>query len=135
MMDPVRKTGEEFYAMLVDENCKGSAAALEWERCLPKSQAESFTTKLSSISRPSMPQERQLRMYQARSRIRRQAKLCSDAIAQPYLIGKMGITVGCSGSRTYMGIEESELTVGIPADLLKVLIEGLRAIIGKAPAK
>jgi uncharacterized protein (DUF169 family) len=47
----------------------------------------------------------------------------------------MGITVGCSGSRTYTGIQESELTVGIPANLLKDLIEGLRAIIGKATAR
>lgn len=61
--------------------------------------------------------------------------LCSDAVAQPYLTGKMGITVGCSGSRSYTGIEESELTVGIPVNLLKNLIEGLRAIAGRAPAK
>lgn len=61
--------------------------------------------------------------------------LCSDAVAQPYLTGKMGITVGCSGSRTYTGIQESELTVGIPAKLLKDLVEGLRAIVKKVPAK
>ncbi|MGB9940668.1 DUF169 domain-containing protein [Methanosarcina sp.] len=54
--------------------------------------------------------------------------LCSDAVVQPYLTGKMGITVGCSGSRTYTGIEESELTVGIPVNLLKNLIEGLRGL-------
>ena len=61
--------------------------------------------------------------------------LCSDAVAQPYLTGKMGVTVGCSGSRTYTGIQESELTVGIPANLLKDLVEGLRAIVGKATAR
>jgi uncharacterized protein (DUF169 family) len=61
--------------------------------------------------------------------------LCSDAVAQPYLTGKMGITVGCSGSRTYTGIQESELTVGIPAKLLKDLVEGLRAIVGKVAAR
>jgi uncharacterized protein (DUF169 family) len=61
--------------------------------------------------------------------------LCSDAVAQPYQTGKMGITVGCSGSRTYTGIQESELTVGIPAKLLKDLVEGLRAIVGKTPAR
>lgn len=61
--------------------------------------------------------------------------LCSDAVAQPYLTGKMGITVGCSGSRTYTGIQESELTVGIPAKLIKDVVEGLRAIVKKVPAK
>jgi uncharacterized protein (DUF169 family) len=61
--------------------------------------------------------------------------LCSDAVAQPYLTGKIGITVGCSGSRTYTGIQESELAVGIPAKLLKDLVEGLRAIVGKGPAR
>lgn len=61
--------------------------------------------------------------------------LCSDAVAQPYLTGKMGITVGCSGSRTYTGIQESEMTIGIPAKLLKDLVEGLRAITGKNPVR
>jgi uncharacterized protein (DUF169 family) len=60
--------------------------------------------------------------------------LCSDAVAQPYLTGKMGITVGCTGTRTYTGMQESELTVGIPAKLLKDVLEGLRAIVKKVPA-
>jgi len=60
--------------------------------------------------------------------------LCSDAVAQPYLTGKMGITVGCTGTRTYTGMQESELTVGIPAKLLKDVVEGLRAIVKKVPA-
>ncbi|MCQ1535680.1 hypothetical protein FTO70_08305 [Methanosarcina sp. KYL-1] len=60
--------------------------------------------------------------------------LCSDAVAEPYLSGKIGITVGCTGSRKHTGIQDSELTVGIPAKLLKTLVEGLRSIAGKAPA-
>lgn len=46
----------------------------------------------------------------------------------------MGITVGCMGSRTYTGIQESELTAGIPAKMLPDLVEGLREIVGKTPA-
>jgi len=59
--------------------------------------------------------------------------LCSDAVAQPYLTGKIGITVGCTGTRTYTGMKESELTIGIPAGLIKDLVEGLRAIVKKVP--
>ncbi len=60
--------------------------------------------------------------------------LCSDAVAQPYTTGKIGITLGCSGSRNYTFIQESELTVGIPIRLLKDIVEGLRKIVETAPA-
>lgn len=39
--------------------------------------------------------------------------LCSDTVAQTYLTGKMRIAVGCAGARTYTGMQELELTVGI----------------------
>lgn len=54
--------------------------------------------------------------------------ICSDAVAEPYLSGKVGITVGCSGSRKFTGIKDSELTMGLPVGKLKELMEGLRAI-------
>lgn len=183
MIDRVRKTGEEFYAMLEDETCKGGAAALGMGRMPPKVASGEFyyetlkhfktidasrktmekvpkleaETRIASIYAPlesatfmpdvvviiCTPKQvmllTQAILYNEGGRLEAEfagkQSLCSDAVAQPYLTGKMGITVGCSGSRTYTGIEESELTVGIPVNRLKDLIEGLRAIVGKAPAK
>jgi hypothetical protein len=44
----------------------------------------------------------------------------------------MRIAVGCAGSRTYTGMQELELTVGIPSKLIRDLVEGLRAIVGRS---
>ena len=57
--------------------------------------------------------------------------ICSDAVAEPYLSGKIGITVGCTGSRKFTNIRDSELTMGLPVGKLKELMEGLRAISGE----
>lgn len=183
MVDRVRKTGEEFFATLEDESCKGGAAALGLGKMPPKVESGEFYyetlkhfktleasqktmgkvprieagSKIASIYAPLesasfMPDVvviicnpkqvmllTQAILYNEGGRLEAEfagkQSLCSDAVAQPYLTGKMGITVGCSGSRTYTGIEESELTVGIPVNLLKDLIEGLRAIVRKASAK
>jgi len=182
MMDRVRKTKEEFYAILEDETCKGGAAALGLGHMPPKLASGEFyyeTLKHFKTLEASKKTLEKIPMLEAESTIgsiyaplesasfmpdvvviicspkqvmlltqailyneggRLEAEfagkqsLCSDAVAQPYLTGKMGITVGCTGSRTYTGIQESELTVGIPVSLLKDLVEGLRAIVGKAPA-
>lgn len=183
MVDRVRKTGEEFYATLEDETCKGGAAALGLGKMPLKVESGEFYyetlkhfktleasrktlekiprieagSKIASIYAPLesatfMPDVvviicnakqvmllTQAILYNEGGRLEAEfagkQSLCSDAVALPYLTGKMGITVGCSGSRSYTGIEESELTVGIPVNLLNDLIEGLRAIAGKAPAK
>ncbi|AKB78082.1 hypothetical protein MSHOH_1599 [Methanosarcina horonobensis HB-1 = JCM 15518] len=182
MMDQVRKTKEEFYAVLEDQTCKGGAAAMGLGHMPPKlASGEFYYDKLkhfrtleaskktleqvpmleaeSTIATLYAPLESasfvpdvvviicspeqmmlltQAALYKEGGRIEAEfagkQSLCSDAVAEPYLTGKMGITVGCTGSRTYTGIQSSELTVGIPAKMLADLVEGLRAIIGKAPA-
>src|SRR5665647_596704 len=117
IVDRVRKTREEFYAALESASFMPDVVVII---CSPK-QIMLLTQAI---------------LYNEGGRVEAEfagkQSLCSDAVAQPYLTGKMGITVGCSGSRTYTGIQESELTVGIPAKLLKDLVEGLRAIVGKA---
>ncbi|HUH79588.1 MAG TPA: DUF169 domain-containing protein [Methanoregula sp.] len=54
--------------------------------------------------------------------------VCSDACAQTYLTGKVNFSLGCDGSRKYSGIEDSELVMGIPAELLPEIVESLRVI-------
>jgi len=182
MVDHVRKTKEEFYAVLEDQACKGGAAAMGLGHMPPKlASGEFYYDKLkhfktleaskktlervpmieaeSMIAALYAPLESasfvpnvvviicspkqmmlltQAALYKEGGRVEAEfagkQSLCSDAVAEPYLTGKMGITVGCTGSRTYTGIQESELTVGIPAKILTDLVEGLRAIVGKAPA-
>ncbi len=182
MVDHVRKTKEEFYAVLEDQACKGGAAAMGLGHMPPKLASGEFyydklkhfktmeaskntLTKVPMVEAESIlatlyaPLESssfvpdvvviicspkqimlltQAALYKEGGRIETEfagkQSLCSDAVAEPYLTGKMGITVGCTGSRTYTGIQESELTVGIPAKMLPDLVEGLRAIVGKAPA-
>ena len=182
MVDHVRKTKEEFYAVLEDQACKGGAAAMGLGHMPPKLasgefyydklkhfktleaskktlervpmiEAESMMATLYSplesasfvpdvvviiCSPKQMMLLTQAALYKEGGRVETEfagkQSLCSDAVAEPYLTGKMGITIGCTGSRTYTGIQESELTVGIPAKLLQDLVEGLREIVGKVPA-
>ncbi len=54
--------------------------------------------------------------------------LCSDAVVQAYKEGKVGVTVGCSGSRTYTKIEDEEMIMGIPVELLPDVLSGLKEI-------
>lgn len=57
--------------------------------------------------------------------------ICSDGVVQAYRDGEIGITVGCSGSRAYTEIEDEEMTIGIPVELLEDIVKGLREICAK----
>ncbi|KKH49530.1 hypothetical protein EO95_18185 [Methanosarcina sp. 1.H.T.1A.1] len=57
--------------------------------------------------------------------------LCSDGVVQAYKEGKIGVTVGCSGSRAYTEIADEEMIMGIPVELLPDVIAGLRIICPK----
>lgn len=57
--------------------------------------------------------------------------LCSDGIVQAYKEGKIGVTVGCSGSRTYTKIADEEMIMGIPLELLSDVVDGLKEICPK----
>jgi uncharacterized protein (DUF169 family) len=58
--------------------------------------------------------------------------VCSDACAQTYLSGHVNFSLGCDGSRKFSGIDDGEMVVGIPAELLPEIIDGLR-IVAAAP--
>jgi uncharacterized protein (DUF169 family) len=57
--------------------------------------------------------------------------LCSDGVVQVYKEGKIGVTVGCSGSRTYTNISDEEMIMGIPIELLASVAEGIKEICPK----
>jgi len=54
--------------------------------------------------------------------------VCADACAQTYLNGKVNFSLGCDGSRKFSGIEDGEMVMGIPAEILPELIEALRVV-------
>jgi len=50
---------------------------------------------------------------------------------QVYKEGKIGVTVGCSGSRSYTKIADEEMIMGIPVELLGDVVSGLKEICPK----
>jgi uncharacterized protein (DUF169 family) len=58
--------------------------------------------------------------------------VCSDAVAQTYLTGKPNFSLGCDGSRTFSGINDDEMVMGFPAEMLPELVDAVR-VITRAP--
>jgi uncharacterized protein (DUF169 family) len=54
--------------------------------------------------------------------------VCSDACAQTYLTGRVNFSLGCDGSRKFSGIEDGELVIGIPAELLPEITDALKVV-------
>lgn len=54
--------------------------------------------------------------------------VCADACAQTYLTGHVNFSLGCDGSRKFSGIEDGELVIGIPAELLPEITESLKVV-------
>ena len=57
--------------------------------------------------------------------------LCSESVVQIYKEGKVGVAVGCIGSRGNTEIEDEEMLIGIPIELLSDVISGLKEICPK----
>lgn len=54
--------------------------------------------------------------------------VCSDGVVQTYKEGKIGVTIGCSGSRAYGTLMDDEMIMGIPIELLADVVSGLKQI-------
>ena len=54
--------------------------------------------------------------------------VCADACAQTFLNGHVNFSLGCDGSRKFSGIEDSEMVMGIPAELIPELVESLKVV-------
>jgi uncharacterized protein (DUF169 family) len=53
---------------------------------------------------------------------------CSEGVVQTYKTGKVGIAVGCSGSRSLTRMVDEEMVLGIPVELLDDVTSGLKEI-------
>jgi uncharacterized protein (DUF169 family) len=56
--------------------------------------------------------------------------VCADGVSYPYLTGEAGITIGCSGSRKYTEIQDEEMIMSVPVDMLPALVESAKAMFG-----
>ena len=54
--------------------------------------------------------------------------ICSDATAQTYLSGRPNFSLGCDGSRKFSGIEDGEMVMGLPAEMLPELTAALKVV-------
>lgn len=58
--------------------------------------------------------------------------VCADVTAQTFLSGRPNFSLGCDGSRKFSGIEPQEMVMGIPAELLPSIVDGI-ACVTEAP--
>lgn len=58
--------------------------------------------------------------------------VCSDACAQVYLNGTPNYSLGCDGSRKYSGIEEGEMVMGIPIEMIPEITYAIKIVTGAA---
>lgn len=56
--------------------------------------------------------------------------VCADGVSYPYLTGEAGVTIGCSGSRKYTEIQDEEMIMSVPVDMLPALVESAKAMFG-----
>jgi uncharacterized protein (DUF169 family) len=56
--------------------------------------------------------------------------VCADATALPYLTGQVNYSLGCDGSRRFSGIEDHEMVMGIPGEILPEFAEAATIITG-----
>ena len=54
--------------------------------------------------------------------------VCADTCTQTYLNGQVNFSLGCDGSRKFSGIEDGEMVMGIPAELIPEITESLKVV-------
>ncbi len=54
--------------------------------------------------------------------------VCADACAQTFLSGKANYSLGCDGSRKFSGIEDGEMVMGLPVEMLPEIVDAVRIV-------
>jgi uncharacterized protein (DUF169 family) len=74
----------------------------------------------------------QATLYQLGGRVHSQfsgiQSVCADATAQTYLTGTANYSLGCDGSRKFSGIEDADMVMGFPAELLPGLVHAVGVV-------
>jgi uncharacterized protein (DUF169 family) len=56
--------------------------------------------------------------------------VCADAVAHTYMTGRTNFSLGCDGSRKFSGIEDEEMVMGIPGELLPDIAHAIKIVTG-----
>ena len=54
--------------------------------------------------------------------------ICADATAQTYLTGTANYSLGCDGSRKFSGIEDGEMVMGFPEEMLPQMVRAVEIV-------
>jgi uncharacterized protein (DUF169 family) len=54
--------------------------------------------------------------------------VCADACAQTFLSGKANYSLGCDGSRKFSGIEDGEMVMGFPVEMLPEIVDAVQIV-------
>jgi uncharacterized protein (DUF169 family) len=74
----------------------------------------------------------QATLYQLGGRVHSQfsgiQSVCADATAQTYLTGSANYSLGCDGSRKFSGIDDGEMVMGFPAEILTQMVHAVEVV-------
>jgi uncharacterized protein (DUF169 family) len=74
----------------------------------------------------------QANLYQLGGRLHSQfsgiQSICADTTAQTYLNGSTNFSLGCDGSRKFSGIEDGEMVMGFPAEMLPQMVHAVEIV-------
>jgi uncharacterized protein (DUF169 family) len=147
-LTPTLKTGKFYYKLGKFESVNSSKRTMDSVPHLPT--GETFATMYAPLERTPFPPQviiivaRPWAMLKlAQSSLFRMGgrahadfsgiqSLCSDSAAQTCLTGRPNFSLGCDGSRTFSGIEEDEMVMGFPAEMLPELVGALQ-VVTRAP--
>jgi uncharacterized protein (DUF169 family) len=147
-LTPTLKSGEFYYKLGKFESwaaCKRTIDRVPHVESLttcatlyaPLEKAPFDPTLVLIITKPkSMLKLAQSNLYRLGGRITSNfsgiQSVCSDACAQVYLNGTPNYSLGCDGSRKYSGIEEGEMVMGIPIEMIPEITYALKIVTGAA---
>jgi len=74
----------------------------------------------------------QATLYQLGGRVHSQfsgiQSVCADATTQTYLTGSANYSLGCDGSRKFSVIEDGEMVMGFPAEMLRSMVHSVEIV-------
>ncbi|WP_407355940.1 DUF169 domain-containing protein [Methanolobus sp. WCC5] len=145
-MSPKLRTGEVYYNLNHFHSLDSAKATMEKVPMVPGNSVKAvvysplekatFTPDvILIIARPKEIMElSQALLHKSGGRVNAgfagKQSVCADGVAYPYLSGEAGVTIGCSGSRKYTGIQDEEMIMSIPVDMLESLVESAKAMFG-----
>jgi uncharacterized protein (DUF169 family) len=156
MVSIARKEGRSFYSTVENHECMGGAWALGLRELTETLKTGHFYFKLGKFESTAMlyaplekatfsphivlivaPPRVMLKLAQASlfkfgGRIHSEfsgiQSICSDTTAQTYLTGKPNFSLGCDGSRKFSGIEDDEMVMGFPIEMLSDMVEAVQVV-------